>query len=219
VAEPINYRVRRVKRSRRVKVRVDPQDGVEVLLPARAPLAAAGEAVAELAPWIERERERLAGLRARHAPAGTLPYLDERLRVLAQPGRTRAHRSGDVLLVPGSERAAARAIELWYRRVARGEIARRLDAAAAEAGTPYTSLTIRNQRTRWASCASGGAMSFNWRLMLGPAEVLDYVVWHEVCHLRHANHSPAFWGQLERHCPQWRRCAAWLRENGPALVL
>jgi predicted metal-dependent hydrolase len=219
VAEPINYRVRRVKRSRRVKVRVDPQDGVEVLLPARAPLAAAGEAVAELAPWIERERRRLAGLRERHAQPGTLPYLDERLRVLEQPGRTRAHRSGDTLLVPAADGAARRAIELWYRREARAEIAWRLDAAAAQAGTPYTRLTIRNQRTRWASCASGGAMSFNWRLMLGPADVLDYVVWHEVCHLRQADHSPAFWGLLERHCPQWRPAAAWLRENGPALVL
>jgi predicted metal-dependent hydrolase len=219
VAEPISYRVRRVKRSRRVKVRVDPQHGVEVLLPARAPLAAAGEAVAELAPWIERELLRLAGLRERHAPAGTLPYLDERLRVVAQAGRTRAHRQGDALLVPAAVDAAPRAIELWYRRAARGEISRRLDAATAEAGMPYASLTIRNQRTRWASCASGGAMSFNWRLMLGPGDVLDYVVWHEVCHLRHGDHSPAFWGLLERHHPQWRPAAAWLRENGPALVL
>lgn len=219
MAEPISYRVRRVKRSRRVKVRVDPQHGVEVLLPTRAPLAAAGAAVAELAPWIEGELARLTRLRERHAQAGTLPYLDERLELIPQAGRTRAHRHGGTLLVPEEEADAPRAIELWYRRAARREISRRLDAASALAGTPYTSLTIRNQRTRWASCASGGAMSFNWRLMLGPAHVLDYVVWHEICHLRHANHSPAFWGLLERHCPDWRPAAAWLRENGPALVL
>ena len=219
MGEPISYRVRRVKRSRRVKVRVDPQHGVEVLLPTRAPLAAAGAAVAELAPWIERELARLIRLRERHAPAGTLPYLDERLQILAQAGRTRAHRDGDTLLVPAGEGAAPRAIELWYRRAARREISRRLDAASALAGTPYLSLTIRNQRTRWASCASGGAMSFNWRLMLAPGHVLDYVVWHEICHLRHADHSPAFWGLLERHCPDWRPAATWLRENGPALVL
>jgi predicted metal-dependent hydrolase len=218
VAEQINYRVRRVKRARRVKVRVDPHHGVEVLLPTRAPLHAASAAVAELAPWIERELERLAAVRARHAPAGTLPYLDERLRLVAEPGRRRAHRSGEELLVPDDE-SAPRAIELWYRRAARAEIAARLDAASAAAGTPYASLTIRNQRTRWASCASGGAMSFNWRLLLGPEHVLDYVVWHEVCHLRHADHSPAFWRLLERQCPQWRPAAAWLRDNGPALVL
>jgi len=218
VPEEISYSVRRVKRARRVKVRVDPHHGVEVLLPPRVPLRAAGAAVAELAPWIERERRRLAAVRARHAPAGTLPYLDERLALVGEPGRKRAHRHGELLLVPDDE-TAPRAIELWYRRAARQEIAARLDAASAAAGTPYVSLTIRNQRTRWASCASGGAMSFNWRLLLGPERVLDYVVWHEVCHLRHADHSPAFWRLLERHCPQWRPAAAWLRENGPALVL
>jgi len=218
VPEEISYSVRRVKRARRVKVRVDPHHGVEVLLPPRVPLRAASAAVAELAPWIERERRRLAAVRARHAPAGTLPYLDERLALVGEPGRRRAHRRGEMLLVPDDE-TAPHAIELWYRRAARQEIAARLDAASAAAGTPYVSLTIRNQRTRWASCASGGAMSFNWRLLLGPERVLDYVVWHEVCHLRHADHSPAFWRLLERHCPQWRPAAAWLRENGPALVL
>jgi hypothetical protein len=218
VSGQITYRVRRVARARRVKVRVDPQHGVEVLLPPRAPLRAAGAAVAELAPWIERELARLAALRERHAPAGTLPYLDERLRIVAQPGRRSAHRSGDVLLVPEGEGAAA-AIELWYRRTARVEIARRLDAACAAAATPYVRLTIRNQRTRWASCASSGAMSFNWRLLLAPAHVLDYVVWHEVCHLRHADHSAAFWALLEVRCPHWRPAARWLRDNGPALSL
>jgi predicted metal-dependent hydrolase len=218
VPDQIPHRVRRVQRARRVKVRVDPHHGVEVLLPPRAPLRAADDALTELAPWIERELERLALARERHAPAGTLPYLDERLTLRPEAGRTRAHRDGEVLRVPAGE-AAASAIERWYRRAARIEIGARLDAATALAGTPYRSLAIRNQRSRWASCASGGAMSFNWRLLLAPERVLDYVVWHEVCHLRHANHSPAFWALLESRCPDWREPARWLRENGPALVL
>jgi predicted metal-dependent hydrolase len=218
VTEEISYRVRRVPRARRVKVRVDPQHGVEVLLPPGAPLRAASAAVAELAPWIERQLADLAGARERLAAAGTLPYLDERLVAVGEPGRTRAHRRGDVLLIPAGEQALA-AIERWYRRAARLEISRRLDAASASAGTGYTSLTIRNQRTRWASCASGGAMSFNWRLLLAPERVLDYVVWHEVCHLLVADHSPQFWALLDARYPDWRHAARWLRENGPALVL
>ena len=210
--------MRRVARARRVKVRVDPHHGVEVLLPPRAPLRAAAAAVAELAPWIERQLAELAGARERLAPPGTLPYLGERLLAVPQAGRTRAHRSGETLLIPSGERALP-ALERWYRRAARAEIAKRLDAASAAAGTPYRSLTIRNQRTRWASCASGGALSFNWRLLLAPERVLDYVVWHEVCHLQCADHSPAFWALLDAHCPQWRQAAAWLRENGTALVL
>jgi predicted metal-dependent hydrolase len=218
VSEEISYRVRRVARARRVKVRVDPQHGVEVLLPPRASLRFAAAAVAELAPWIERQLAELAGARERLAPPGMLPYLDERLVAVAQPGRKRAHRSGAVLLIPTGEQALA-AVERWYRRAARSEISMRLDAATAAAGTPYSSLTIRNQRTRWGSCAQGGALSFNWRLLLAPERVLDYVVWHEVCHLRLADHSPAFWALLDAHCPDWRGAAVWLRENGTALVL
>ena len=88
------------------------------------------------------------------------------------------------------------AIERWYRRRARAEIAPRLDAASAQAGLAYTGLDIRGQRTRWASCSSRGRMSFNWRLLLAPERVLEYVVWHEVCHLEVLDHSPRFWALL-----------------------
>ncbi|HET9739359.1 MAG TPA: YgjP-like metallopeptidase domain-containing protein, partial [Solirubrobacteraceae bacterium] len=71
------------------------------------------------------------------------------------------------------DRQPEAAIERWYRRAARAEIAPRLDAAVARAGTRYTKLTIRGQRTRWASCSSDGAMSFNWRLLLAPEAILD----------------------------------------------
>ena len=134
------------------------------------------------------------------ARGDTVPYLGTALRLVPQPGRTRAHRRGDELLVPaGDERGPA--LERWYRRTARGEIAPRLDRACEQAGLSYTRLTIRAQRTRWASCTRSGAMSFNWRLLLAPPEVLDYVVWHEVCHLQVLDHSPRFWALLERLVP------------------
>ncbi|MGZ4280396.1 MAG: M48 metallopeptidase family protein, partial [Solirubrobacteraceae bacterium] len=80
-------------------------------------------------------------------------------------------------------------------------------------------LTIREQRTRWGSCSTSGAMSFNWRLLLGPEEVLDYVVWHEACHLVVMDHSRRFWSLLARHRPGYRAPQRWLRANGTALVL
>ena len=98
-------------------------------------------------------------------------------------------------------------------------MASRLDAACAETGVRYTRLSIRGQRTRWASCSRTGAMSFNWRLLLAPEPVLDYVVWHEVCHLEVLDHSPRFWALLERHCPGYREQVRWLRRYGATLVL
>jgi hypothetical protein len=119
---------------------------------------------------------------------------------------------------PG-EHAVRDALERWYRRRAHAEIAPRLDAATARAGTSYSRLTIRSQRTRWASCSDGGSMSFNWRLLLAPEEVLDYVVEHEVAHLEVMGHSRRFWSLVERRCPDYRRHERWLRRYGSSLRL
>jgi predicted metal-dependent hydrolase len=201
-----------------VRVSVDGSGQVEVILPRRAPERHAAEAVAELAPWIDRRRRAVARARAEVGrEPGTVPYLGATLRLAPEAGRTRVHRRGDALLVPAGD--AREALERWYRRSARAEIAPRLDAATARAGTRYTGLTIRAQRTRWASCSSSGAMSFNWRLLLAPAPVLDYVVEHEVCHLEVMDHSPRFWRLLAARVPDWREHSAWLRRYGATLHL
>jgi predicted metal-dependent hydrolase len=217
MAPVTEYTLRRSPRARRVRVSVESDGGVQVTLPRRAPLKAADEAVRELAPWIERRRRALARAAAEVARTpGTLPYLGTDLTLIAQAGRTRVHRRGDMLLVP--ERGREEALERWYRRAARAEIAPRLDAAVARAGTAYTGLTIRSQRTRWASCSSKGAMSFNWRLLLAPEAILDYVIEHEVCHLEVMDHSPRFWRLLESRVPDWRDHARWLRRYGSTLT-
>src|ERR1700736_5799318 len=146
-AGDIPYTVRRSARARRVRVSVHAHSGVEVVLPARAPERAAAAAVSELRPWIEgrldEAREALALIAAR---AGTVPYLGSALQLVPQRGRTRVHRDGERLLAPEGEARAA--LERYYRRAARREIAPRLDSAAELAGLSYRDLTIRGQRTR-----------------------------------------------------------------------
>jgi predicted metal-dependent hydrolase len=215
----IEYTVRRSERARRVRVTVDAARGVEVVLPRRATEREAAAAIRELRPWIERRVRELARAREAVAARGdTVPYLDEVLRVRPQPGRTRVHRRGLELLVP-AEGTRTGALERWYRRAAASEITPRLDRACALAGTTYMTLSIRGQRTRWASCSQRGAMSFNWRLLLAPERVLDYVVWHEVCHLEIMDHSPRFWALLAARCPDYRDHARWLQRHGATLVL
>ena len=220
MTDDLPYRVRRSDRARRVRVLVDPRAGVEVVLPRRSPASAAADAVAELRPWIEQRLVAAQSVRDAVAARGSsVPYLGTDLALVAQPGRTRAHRRGGELLVPAEPVAAQAAIERWFRRAARDEIAPRLDDAVAALRCSYTTLTIRNQRTRWGSCSSSGAMSFNWRLLLAPEPVLDYVVWHEACHLRVMDHSPRFWALVGRHCPDYPAHRRWLRQKGNTLVL
>jgi predicted metal-dependent hydrolase len=217
------YTVRRSARARRVRVNVHTRAelqsvGIEVVLPERAPERAAAAAVSELRPWIERRlceaQEVMAMLEAR---AGTVPYLGAPLLLVPQAGRTRVHRTGERLLVPASGTRAA--LERFYRRAARAEVRGRLDAATAITGRPYRDLQVRSQRSRWASCSPDGRMSFNWRLLLAPERVLQYVIWHEVCHLEVPDHSRRFWALVARRWPGYREDRDWLRRFGPTLVL
>jgi predicted metal-dependent hydrolase len=224
----IPYRIRRSERARYARILVDAA-GVEVVVPRRFPLRNVETFVQEKRPWIERTLRRIQEAEAEFPPArlengGEVPYLGSRLglKVGTEPNRRRAHvsRRGDELRVAlGPETPLAGALEAWYRRRARVEVAPRLDAAVARAGRGYRTLQIRGQRSRWASCSTSGAMSFNWRLLLAPAEILDYVVEHEVAHLDVQDHSPRFWTLLATRCPEWREHERWLRRHGNALRL
>jgi predicted metal-dependent hydrolase len=225
----IDYPIRRSDRARRARINVS-ADGVEVVVPRRMALRQVVPFVEEKRPWIERTlrriREAEEAAAVRLADGGSVPYLGRslELHVRVEPGRVRSHVAlrGESLHVavgsPGAD-AVRSALEAWYRRRARIEVEPRLDASCARAGTRYTRLSIRAQRTRWASCSSTGAMSFNWRLLLAPPEILDYVVEHEVAHLEVLDHSPRFWRLLGSRSPGCREHERWLRRNGPALRL
>jgi len=88
---------------------------------------------------------------------------------------------------------------------------------APKVGVQYGRITIRAQHTRWGSCSARGNLNFNCLLMLAPESVRDYVVVHELCHRKHMNHSPEFWAEVQRHCPNYRDCRKWLKENGSCL--
>jgi predicted metal-dependent hydrolase len=224
------YAVQRSTRARYARIEVD-ANGVRVVVPERMPLSEVAPFVAGRQRWIERTLRRyrqaeVEAPRVQLVDGGSVPYLGEELtlRVRVEPGRVRPHvarRGGELRVAVGSAgQAAVRdALERWYRRRAREEVAPRLDAAVARAGLTYSSLQIRGQRTRWASCSSSGAMSFNWRLLLAPAEVLDYVVEHEVVHLDVPDHSENFWDLLATRAPGYEQNEAWLRKHGHALRL
>jgi predicted metal-dependent hydrolase len=226
----IAYTVRRSERARHARLVVT-ADGVELVVPRRMPLRHATTLVHDRRGWLERTLRRLATDQAAHPPTmvrdgAPLPYLGDelRLRVITQPGRKRprVRRNGDTLEVfvgSAATQAVRDALERWYRERARDEIGRRLDDATGRVGATYTRLSIRDQQTRWASCSSTGAMSFNWRLLLAPEEVLDYVVEHEVAHLAVPDHSPRFWRLLAQRLPGYRDAQGWLRSHGASLHL
>lgn len=228
--DELSYTVRRSPRARRARLVVRPE-GVELVLPRRTALRAVQPWVDSRRPWVEAQVERLRqaavdGPGTRLEDGGSVPYLGSELglRVLVEPDRRRSsvRRHGhevEVRVAEPGPQPLRDALERWYRAEARRAVAPRLAAACARAGHEPGPLTVRGQRTRWASCSSSGAMSFNWRLMLAPEAVLDYVVEHEVAHLDVADHGPRFRALLASRCPEHRLHEQWLRRHGPALRL
>ena len=213
------YTVRRSARARHVRLRMERDGALVVVLPEGVGEDHAERAVRELEPWVAARRRRLAEAERELAvEPGTVPFLDERLPVRPEEGRRRVHRRGDELLVPAGADAAA-ALERWYRRQARAEGQARLAEAAAALGVSHGPVSIRDQRSRWGSCAPSGAISLNWRLVLAPSRGFAYVCWHEACHLVVPDHSPRFWALLESHLPGYREPRQWLRLYGTALSL
>jgi predicted metal-dependent hydrolase len=176
-----------------------------------------GEHEAWIADRLGEARERAArshtlGL----TELGSVVLAGERIPVTRTPGkRALAVVRGGVLEVSGPDPGAA--IERWYRREARRQLEAATAREAARLRLVYARIAVRDQRTRWGSCSTRGTLSFSWRLALAPPEVLDYVVVHELLHLREHNHSPAFWRLLDEYRPGWRTEAGWLRTHGEEL--
>ena len=115
-----------------------------------------------------------------------------------------------------SQRAA---LERRYIDAAKNYFPKRAAYFTQFTGGSYNRITIRDQKTRWGSCSAKGTLSFNWRLMLAPPAILDYVVVHELCHLTYLDHSSAFWKKVESVYPDYRTARKWLKDHGHELVL
>lgn len=111
-----------------------------------------------------------------------------------------------------------RHVQLALRWLAAVELPPRVLELAALHGAQVRRVTVRDQRSRWGSCSMRGTISLNWRLVQVPPEVADYIILHELAHLRHMNHSKAFWQEVERLCPRFRECEAWIKANGRRLL-
>jgi predicted metal-dependent hydrolase len=231
------YRIRRSERARHARLTVTDEGEAVVVLPRRAPLAVAAALVEAHAGWIERHVA--AALIAQGRLDGRPPLEEGRIlavtgldyRVSAvdrgrdRPARGRVEvteaspgRQGRIVVRLGHDgRATATLLEAWMRGRAQAIVSDRVTAFAPALGVRPTRITVRDQRTRWGSASRSGALSFSWRLVLAPPEVLDAVVVHELAHLRIRGHSRAFWTLVDRHAPQTPAARRWLREHAREL--
>ncbi len=135
-----------------------------------------------------------------------------------RPGaRPKVCLAADVFQVARLEGDLRPTLEAHFVRRAKVELPARTWELAAVTGVEVKLVTVRNQRSRWGSCSANGTISLNWRLVQTPEFVRDYIIYHELMHLREMNHSERFWARVEEVCPTWREAERWIKRNG-ALV-
>lgn len=111
------------------------------------------------------------------------------------------------------------AFRRWYMRTAYESLKERLGYFCKITGLTYNTMKIKEQKTRWGSCSKKGNLNFNWKLIMSPQWVIDYVIVHEICHLRYLNHSKEYWSMVEMYMPSYKKAQEWLKKNGLGLRL
>ena len=208
--------IARHRRARRYVVRVSPDGALRLTVPRGASLAGGFAFAERQAEWIVREIERQ---RVRQQPwvTGSRTWFRGHLAPITVTKTCATIGTETVPLVsPAADVRAA--IEGRLRGLAARELTARCEALARKTHVTVASVSIRNQRSRWGACSPAHAITLNWRLIQMPETVADYVIFHELMHVRQPNHSRRFWREVDRVCSWWREAERWLRRYGRELL-
>jgi predicted metal-dependent hydrolase len=193
--------IRRSPKARRVRLQVTDDGEALIVMPLRASEREAYDLYNRHRDWVARQQAKVE---------------ERRIKLATRPSLA----AGRVLIVNGLARkvrvsnpAERDALEKQLRKEARAAIAARIAIRAPEMEVRPGTLTIRDQKSRWGSASRRGGLSFSWRLILAPPDVLDYVVVHELAHLRHGGHGKRFWNLVEKHYGDHRAARKWLRDH------
>ncbi len=217
---PIAIKLKRSARARRLTLRLDRDgEGAIITLPNRVSRAEAQRFALKSSGWIEKQLAN-SPAKTKITDGGIIHLRGEPLNV-SFTGRARGVVLHDVaahtLHVPGLEAHAGRRLFEWLKSQAHHDLAAASAKYARTMETRIASVTVRDQKSRWGSCTSSGALSYSWRLILAPTYVLDYVAAHEVAHCLEMNHGPKFWRLVLTHCPHTRKAKDWLKKHGKDL--
>jgi predicted metal-dependent hydrolase len=221
--QTISYIIKRSPMAKYARLEVRPQTGLAVVIPKSYRLTQIPSLLKEKRRWILAKLAKCGHIRLLSAEkevesGDTIPYLGRNLRVVKRKNDGEAHsiKVEGKRLVVSLKSTKARlnlVLEEWYRREAEKLIRKRVDELRSRLGITYGRLSIRGARTRWGSCSQKGNLNFNWKLMMAPEPVIDYVIIHELAHLKEMNHTKKFWSLVAQHCPQWRKHRKWLKDH------
>lgn len=219
--------VRRRKNQKYINLRITIEGELLVSAPYGVSLLKITESLRKKEKWIESNLLKVAAGRSKHDPMRSV-YLDGvpyEVRIITDPRRKRSvkvassERSIEIRTDDPTRKNVVSILQRHLEREARRSFPERTRALSRATGIGYSRLFIRNQRTRWGSSSGKGNISLNWRAVMLPPEVQDYLIIHELAHQVHLNHSKAFWSVVEKHCPSYRKANKWLKDNSLLISL
>jgi predicted metal-dependent hydrolase len=222
--QTITYTIKRSLRARRVRLEVRPQTGLTVIVPHSYKIGQIPELLESKERWISSNLARCSHFQSLSAKkelmsGDKVPYLGRDLELVKQENRGGVGSvtlEGNMLAVSPelfNNGILELALEQWYRTEAAKMINDRADKLSSRMRISYKRIVIRGQKTRWGSCSRKKNLSFNWKLIMAPEPVIDYVIIHELTHLKEMNHSKRFWELVTQYCPRWREYKKWLKQH------
>jgi len=225
LSEPIIEINKLVRAKRRTIALIVERDGsLTVRAPRRVTIQDIEQFIHEKTDWILRSREKIKAIveipKKQYVDGEHFLFLgqDHELR-LVPPQRTALQFDGGFTLSTSARERGEQAFIKWYKTQALTVFTERVKHYAALHGLMPKQVKVNSAKTRWGSCSADGTINFTWRLVMAPLDVIDYVVLHELAHLKIKNHSPRFWKLVESLCPDFKRHRKWLREHGEKLTL
>jgi len=227
-SQTISYIIKRSARAKHVCLEVRQETGLTVVIPRSYKLKQLPTLLESKGNWILDKLTKYGQAQSlsdkKETKSGdTIPYLGQNLEVIQRQNRRNANsiqleRNGLVVAIGSASSRLNLVLEQWYRMQAAKLINERAEKLSACLGLPYNRIIIRGQKTRWGSCSHKGNLSFNWRLIMAPEPVIDYVIIHELAHLKEMNHTKRFWELVGEHCPRWREHKKWLKDHQTELA-
>lgn len=223
----LSIEVVRTKRRKTASIKII--DGlVQAIVPDQLSDARVEELIQKRTPWIRRKlREQSQAVTPKpkeYVSGESFTYLGRNFRLKVLRGNDREVKLKGGYLEVGLPKKSKdgdirNALVEWYESHALERLIEKTNRYAGIMGVSPNSISVRDYKSRWGSCSSKGEISYNWRIIISPHHIVDYVVVHELCHLKHPNHSPAYWKSVKREISDYEVCRQWLKEQGSSLVI
>ncbi len=212
-------KIKKLRTSRRLIVRYQPlQKSLSLTLPHSASVKQGLHFVNEKRGWILKQINEHSNI-IYFSDGAIIPVLGRNIQLRHMDGRGLTREEEDILYVHGDIEFLPRRAKDWLMQRLKTEMIMLAQKYSEQLGVKIKAVSLRDTSSHWGSCSYDGNLSFSWRLVFAPYAVMDYVVAHEVAHIREHNHSPAFWKLVEQLCPDYKQHVRWLKKNGKSLYM